>query len=411
MGKILDLFQKAEEKKYFCPALIFATSLLLRLCYVFLVEADITTGDDPYFYLKIAKSIFAGTGFRETNLLAYRPPLYPYFIAGVFSVFGHNLQAVRIIQVLFASITCCVIFLIGRRFLTTRSGFIAAGICAVYPHLIHYAVQFWSEQLFMFFIILALLSFLFAERGSSVWLRMVTGILLGLCALTRESGVLVLFGFLIWLVLVHKNVARSLKRWWLLALFALITISPWTIRNYFVFKKLVPITTNGGINFYMGNNPRATGAFRWEIPPATTWNKESTNGFFETQANSLGYKYGLQFIRDNPGQFLKLVAKRAFYLLQPPYWVIHFQESKAETISKIVWLVMYLVLFVFAFIISPFYLRFEPKLLMLFFITIFMLALPYLITYGAMRYCLPMIPFMAMVSAVVADRILSRRGK
>ena len=403
-------FQFATEKKYSSLIFIFLVSFILRLIYIFLFEAEIDPLDDPSYYLRIVKNILDGKGYMEGNLLAYRPPLYAYFIAGIFSMFGSNLDVVRIIQSLLASAMCVVIFLIGSKFLLTRIGIMAAGFCAIYPPLIHYSVQLWTEQLFMFLLILAFLGFLFAERSPSFLWKIITGILLGLSALTREGALLVLFGFLIWHVIFSKNLLLSLKRWWVLALFTLLTISPWTMRNYLVFGKLVPVATNGGINFYMGNNPEATGTFRWAIPPGATWNKESTNGFFETQASSLGYKHGLQFIRDNPGQFLKLVAKRAFYLLQPPYRVIHFQESKAETISKIVWLVMYLILFVFAFIIAPFHLRFEPKVLSLLFITIFMLALPYLITYGATRYRLPMIPFMAMAAAVVADRIFSRRG-
>lgn len=409
MKRMSKLFQVVSEKKISYLIFIFLVSLILRLVYISLFEAEIGPLDDPSYYLRIAQNILDGQGYREVNLLAYRPPLYAYFIAGIFSVFENNLDAVRIIQALLASIMCFGIFFIGRIFVTTRTGLIAAGFCAVYPHLIHYSVQLWSEQLFMFFIILAFLSFLFSERKASVWLRIVTGILLGLSALTREAGILVLFGFLIWLNIVHKNVLISLKRWWILALFAFITVAPWTIRNYLVFDKLVPITTNGGINFYMGNNPGATGTFRWAIPPGARWNEESPNGFFETQASSLGYKYGFQFIKDNPGQFLKLLAKRAFFLFQPPYFVINFEESKVETISKIIWLAMYIILFVFALVIGPFHTRFEPKFLSLSFITVLMLALPYLITYAATRYRLSMIPFMAMAAAVVADRIFSAR--
>ncbi|NIN01520.1 MAG: hypothetical protein GTO24_26530, partial [candidate division Zixibacteria bacterium] len=36
-------------------------------------------------------------------------------------------------------------------------------------------------------------------------------------------------------------------------------IAPVTLRNYFVGKDLVLIAWQGGLNFYLGNNPDATG--------------------------------------------------------------------------------------------------------------------------------------------------------
>jgi len=35
-------------------------------------------------------------------------------------------------------------------------------------------------------------------------------------------------------------------------------------RNYYHFGRFIPISTNGGINLYIGNNPYATGEYRWD---------------------------------------------------------------------------------------------------------------------------------------------------
>ena len=42
---------------------------------------------------------------------------------------------------------------------------------------------------------------------------------------------------------------------------AALCIAPVTARNWFVTGEPVLITAHGGINFYIGNNPRASGTF------------------------------------------------------------------------------------------------------------------------------------------------------
>ena len=47
----------------------------------------------------------------------------------------------------------------------------------------------------------------------------------------------------------------------LLILSAAAVISPWTLRNYRVHGEWILISSNGGINFWIGNNEQATGEF------------------------------------------------------------------------------------------------------------------------------------------------------
>jgi 4-amino-4-deoxy-L-arabinose transferase-like glycosyltransferase len=399
------------ERQYLYLCAIVVISLFLRLAYVVAFEAEITPGDDPSYYVRTAENIVDGEGYHSENLLAYQPPLYPYFMAGVFAVSGRSIDAVRIVQVFLGSIMCLVLFFIGRMCASKRAGLIAAGLCAVYPALIHYSVQIWSEQLFTFLMIMAVLCLLVSERRSAVPWRIVTGIILGLAALTREVGGLVLFAFCLYFILRHRSLLISLKKWWLIALFTFLAISPWTIRNYLVFEQVVLISTNGGINFYMGNNPEANGTYQWALPPGATWNEESPNGVYEIQASTLGYRHGLQFITENPGRFMVLVGKRIVHMLQPPYRVINFEESKLETTVKLVWLIMHVFLLIFAFVIGPVYLRRDPGMVWFWLVNLFVLLLPHLITYGATRYHVPMIPFMALITAIVLDKLFSYNRK
>ena len=42
---------------------------------------------------------------------------------------------------------------------------------------------------------------------------------------------------------------------------ALILILPWSIRNYLVFEKVVPLTTSFGLNLFRGNNAEGIGSW------------------------------------------------------------------------------------------------------------------------------------------------------
>ena len=70
-------------------------------------------GGDEELYDRVALNILKDGDFSRNvgGVITEPQPLYPLFLAGIFSVFGHNWDAVRVIQIiLFASIAV-IIFL------------------------------------------------------------------------------------------------------------------------------------------------------------------------------------------------------------------------------------------------------------------------------------------------------------
>jgi 4-amino-4-deoxy-L-arabinose transferase-like glycosyltransferase len=387
--------------------LVFLAALSPRLAYVFLIEAEIPQFDDPWYFLSIAENILSGEGFREGNLFAYRPPLYPYFIASLLLVFGGQLEAVFIVQAIIASIMCVLIYIIGAKSVSHRTGIIASILCAIYPHLIHYAGQLWSEQLFAFLAVLSFYLFIVSRNRDSIPLMVLMGVVLGFSILCREAGILLLIAYVVW-ILFSRNVSRSLVRRLLpLVLATCLTVLPWTVRNYLVFGTLVPVSTNGGINFYIGNNPEAIGAFNWVIPPEAHWNELSPDGRFEVEASRLGYIHGLRYIVNNPVKSFHLVSKRAYYLLRPPFFSIDFKEIGIETLFKLIWSVMYCLLLLVLLVAVPFRYAANKWIISLLIIVIVALSIPYLLTYGATRYRVPMMPFMILIAAIVLNDLVN----
>jgi hypothetical protein len=91
-----------------------------------------------------------------------------------------------------------------------------------------------------------------------------------------------------------------------LALFSLtliLTLTPWLVYTEIMIGEPV-ISTNGGVNFYIGNNPNANGRY--------------TEPYGLTGYND-GYDKGLNYISNNPLSTLSLYLKKLVLLISTPY--------------------------------------------------------------------------------------------
>jgi hypothetical protein len=248
-----------------------------------------------------------------------------------------------------------------------------------------------------------------AERGfPTVW-RIIAGVCIGLSVLTREAGLILLLALLGWYLLVHRPFRKAILNWGIVAVIAILTVAPWTIRNYTQFNAFVPVSTNGGINFYIGNNPEATGRFDWRIPPGAQWDVASPNGEFELQASKLGYREGLRFIADNPLRFLSLTVKRIFSLYSPPLSNISLDAPKTELLFRLAWAGLYIPLLLFALVSLRYVTGPKGRMWALVYFILLSQSLPYFITFVGTRYQLPIIPLMALVAAYGVCRIFVKK--
>jgi len=118
-------------------------------------------------------------------------------------------------------------------------------IGAVYPPLVLIGSSLMSESLFIPLALGALLAALAGrDRGQLRW-ALVTGVLIGLAALTRSDGV-VLVVPLGWLLARRPGARRRLRAAAVMVAALIVTLIPWTARNYHEFHTFVPVTTESG---------------------------------------------------------------------------------------------------------------------------------------------------------------------
>ena len=218
--------------------LLIALAVRLLAYYPFLGLTE-THGDETYYVL-VARSIAAGDGHPGS----FRPPLYPFFIAGVFRLWGDDLVALRFAQIAVALIPVGVVTtLAGRRF-GTRAGFVSGLTCALVPSLAHYGHFLWSESLAT---ALLLLVFLALDRHlltGARWGALVVGVLLGITALVREQYAPFTVIVALWLAWnTRSNWKRAATESVLVLVGAAAVILPWTVRNHALHGELVLIST------------------------------------------------------------------------------------------------------------------------------------------------------------------------
>lgn len=249
---------------------ILAAALLLRLAHWWAVR------DQPFFawlvmdsqeYDRWAREITAGD-WRGSEVF-FQAPLYPYLLAILYSLFGRSLDAVYLVQIAFAVAGCWALYRAGREMGGERVGLAAAGLAAVYGPFLFYDVQLLKESLAVS-VTCFLLWALAAARarpgwpGSRRWLA--AGALLGILPLLRENALLVL-PFLLPLAWTREGGRAGFGRnAGALLLGTALALAPVVLRNGLVGGDFLPTTFQGGVNFYIGNNPEADGTYRPIVP-------------------------------------------------------------------------------------------------------------------------------------------------
>ena len=140
-----------------------------------------------------------------------------------------------------------------------------------------------------------------------------------------------------------------------------IPILPVTINNYIAGKEFVLLTSNGGINFYLGNNEKALGVYStpkdfdfFNDMAGINYAKKMTNKeLTPSESSSYWYKEGFDFISSHPLDAINLTFKKLLFFFdddenpQTSQINIDFFRDKYSSILKIP-LPNFLMIFLFA---------------------------------------------------------------
>jgi tetratricopeptide (TPR) repeat protein len=277
---------------------------------------------DGEVYDQWARGLAAGDWLGKG--VFYQAPLYPYLLGMVYALFGPSLLAVRLVQALLGSFACLFLARAGALLLGRRAGLAAGILLALYPPALFAdgLIQKSSLDLFLVSLLLMLVASITAS-SRQLWCGI--GCVLGCLVLTRENALLLVAVCLTW-ALVSGRTARGKAVAAALLVAGLATVlMPVGLRNLAVGGEFHLTTSQLGPNFYIGNNPSATGIYVPLVPGHGSALDEAMDarllaeravGRSLTAGEVSGYwldKAG-EYIRKDPGDWLRLLGRK-FLLL------------------------------------------------------------------------------------------------
>ncbi len=273
---------------------IVGAQVLLSILWIVLVP--IAPVSDSNVYEIFARNIAAGHGYAwEPG----RPSVYwapgtaflyaPFYLLGdtpYLAIAAFNLVLRVGLTVLIATV--------GRTLFGPTIGLTAAALHALWPSQIQFTTVIASEIPFATLLAAAV----------AVWLRKphgvlpaaaYGGVLLGLASIVRPTALLIPIVLLISDVIRSRSIRSPMTATAVTFLLMAVTIAPWTIRNVRTFDTFVLISTNGGANLWMGNNPDTDGGYM-PLP-------DRVDGLSEIDREEVLKQEAIDYIRSDPAAF------------------------------------------------------------------------------------------------------------
>ncbi len=297
-------------------AAIVAVALVVRVLYVLSIR-------HAYFFDHLQDEPLRYHEWATLILDAPTPPAppfdqapgYAYLVAAVYGLFGRGVAQVAFVQAVLGAVVCGLLAVIGDRLFGRRVGLIAGVIAAAYGPMIYFVGAVEPTIAFLFAALLATSAALVvrSQRGidrpprDGAWL-LAAG-LWSVALLVRAEAVLA-FPFVVadaWM----RGGRRALLRTMLPLVAVLVTIAA---VNAARGGQLVLLTTSGGLNLWLGNNPAADGVNCFVFGPVEAVFDEVTAHHPDPAAADAEFRRrAWEFVRTEPMRAAALLWKKLLW--------------------------------------------------------------------------------------------------
>lgn len=303
------------SRRWFLPLVLGAIALALRLGYWLGFTAQRRLTSDAYQYNALAANIAHGKGYVDVypqlalHATAFRPPLYPALLGGIYAAVGVHPGVGRFVNVLLGMGVVVLTYFLVKRFVSLAAGIVAAAAVAVSPNLIANDTFTLSEPLGTLLLIGAVWALL-----SRRWFA--AGVATGALILTRPSAQFLLPVLAVWII-VAANWRGALRY----AAVAVLIITPWLVRNWVELGAPVLATSNG-YNWAAMYSPPAQAAGHDIDPIADPYFAfMRLDQFDELRWDRHLERIGQQNLRRHPGLATRVAARNAvaFFEVRPSH--------------------------------------------------------------------------------------------
>ncbi len=391
--------------------LILLASFAASLAYSFYFK--ITPAVDARAYDIIASNLASGHDYREDLgidiqhdiAIARVGPLYEYFLAGIYKVFGHNYGPVWLLQAFLHVLTAWLVYktclLVFKDDDTkTKIALWAAAITGFYPDLIEISAMLMTETLYIFLFCLMLFAFFRLFDKKSVWAVILLGLVCGLAVLARPPVL-----FLIPIIIFYFYRQKMLAHAFLFCIVLGLVFVPWTARNYGIYHRIMPFGAAGSMNFWIGNYHGGDGE---QAANQHYLDFLAGHGILDTTDESV--KQFKVFLVEYPGEFIKLTALRTnkyFSIIRPMgFWF--YQHGWGQFLFLICSAAASVILFIFG--LGGLLNAFKTNNTRLLYIAALTIVTPLIIfvTVAETRYRFQIYPLLAILGASVLVPFLQK---
>ncbi len=308
--------RRIQDSTYYLLAIILI-GFFVRLIYVLSVGKDLFFNylSDAGLYHSWALEIIQTGSSRWARFMG---PLYPNLVSIIYRITGISQTNVLIFQAVLDAVTVYLVYLIGRELIKKEAGLIAAGIYALYGPAIFYSGLGMTSTLLALFNALICFLIVRAYKKNDNYLFAAAGFVSGVEALA-QANILFFLPFLFFFLLK----ARRLLAFAVFVAALAIPVAYASIRNSLATKEFVFLSSNVGINFYIGNNETADGTYQRPkgLDLTGDFTGQKIAGFLtgrklkQSEVSRYWLKQGLGFVLRKPGAALLLFLKKTAYYL------------------------------------------------------------------------------------------------
>ncbi len=281
-------------------------------------------GLDSAVYVRLAQRA-AGGDWALGPAVYYVSPLYAYFLAVLFRVFGAGLLLPKLVQVTLGAVAAVLAAATGATLFGRRVAAIAGGLVALTGLFAFNEVLLLQSSLDPFLTALALLLFARALGSGRAATWLAAGLGFGLLCANRPNAVLAVVAVLLLHLAARRTRTAATQALALAAGLALAT-APFALRNRVVAGEWVWLSSHGGLNFYIGNHPEADGRYASVegIEPSIEGQATSARAVAEkalgrplraAEVSAYFYARALAWIRSEPGRALALLGRKVLLVL------------------------------------------------------------------------------------------------
>lgn len=314
-----------------------ALTALTRLIYLFLKRETLARGGMEYEALADG-FMMTGTISQEWNgqmmPSAFMPPGLVWILIIAKTISANHFHI--ILGGLHLAIATASLWILARIAVEIADRRVAFWACLFYLcdiNLLIPTAWIYETIYTMFLMLIAAYLTLKATREPTIGRGALLGIVLGAASLFRSALLPQFVLTLAWMLWPRGIGDRGRMRMIVpitMTLLFLLTLAPWTIRNYRAFGKFIPVSHNLGINLWQGWNPESGGsAFRLDgsLPRMEPWLEERVaSAPTEVEADAILARAAFEYARENPARWVRQRMLSLFF-----FWHEHnFWAPKSQ---------------------------------------------------------------------------------